>query len=132
MPGDGSADMLRIRLELDSGGTTLRLAAVGHARGKPGENLACAAATVLIRTAARWLNSLDDVQMTGRAANEGELSFSASSKGATNGRTDCASVLANLYGYLATGLGDLAREFPEDVSVEFDRVGPDSTFSDPT
>lgn len=83
--------MLRVRIELARDGSAMALAATGHARGKVGENIACAAGTLLVRTAAKWLSGRADIRINGSAPHEGALSFSAvlAPVGAIGSETAC-------------------------------------------
>lgn len=94
-------------------GTTVRgLSAVGHARILGNDySLPCAAASVLLRTAARTLESV--VPTSGGASDPGVLEISLgeippSKREWTQGVIDM----------VITGLLDLTREFPEEVAVD--------------
>lgn len=108
--------MLRVRITLNADRMELR--ATGHASGKPGENIACAAGTVLIRTAARWLSSRSDVTIGGSAPHEGELRFHASLRRNGPEAETSSGVISNLVEYLAQGFRDLEQEYPADVRLE--------------
>lgn len=107
--------MIKAVLTLDEMGRLISLSAKGHATiGKDGESLACAAFSVLLRTAFRCFEAKGLVDLAA-ADVPGELSWSLKRLGTadsewTRGITD----------YLRTGIGDLAKEYPAEVSLVID------------
>lgn len=72
--------MMSVSVSLDADGRLERLEASGHADGGArGANLACAAATALLRTAAEVLHHRVGVVCVGEAPGEGELTFTVRS-----------------------------------------------------
>ena len=68
--------MMSVSVSLSPDGCLERLEASGHAAGGPrGSNLACAAATALLRAAAEVLSGRAGVRCTGQAPAEGNLTL---------------------------------------------------------
>jgi uncharacterized protein len=108
--------VIRAKLVLDKEGRVLSFDAAGHAgRSSPGYDIACAAFTVLARTTYRALEGLQGIEIEGRAAEPGSLSFEvlrpAKSAERAAGIADC----------LVTGMSDLAREYPDAVVITIER-----------
>ena len=78
-----------------------------------GENIVCAAATVLLRTAARLLEAEDGIQVSGGSETRGFLTLSIDV--ANEGKRDFLLAVGN---FLTVGLCDLQKEFPGDCAVE--------------
>ena len=88
--------------------------ALGHALfDKNGRDIVCAAATVLLRTAALTLDGRLGVAFDGKAPNKGSLSFEA--------RADNDSAKLELKfaaDFLQKGFESLVKEFPQNVQFE--------------
>ena len=85
----------------------------GHAGGAPlGENVICAAATVLARTAARVLDASPGIRLRGIADREGRLEVEVLSY-----QRETGNYLKALSDYLLVGLRDLESEYPGEVTV---------------
>lgn len=112
-------DVVRVRVVLAPGGWLEEVSASGHAGDQPaGSNLACAAVTVLVRTAYETLAQYDGVDIAGEAPEPGQLAFRLRRySGADAGR------LLGVRDFLLAGLSGIEREFPGavDVSVEHER-----------
>ena len=92
--------------------------AIGHAGGKKaGENIPCAAATALLRTAARLLASVDGLLENGSADEPGQMSLAVSASADRHGQW-----LAGVTDFLLKGLNDLAREYPREIFIRIDRM----------
>jgi uncharacterized protein YsxB (DUF464 family) len=95
----------------------------GHAGFKArGEDIVCAAVTILLRTTAQTLDGTQGLTVTPLELEAGLLSFSAECAG---GADACKSELLKerlTYAgdFLATGLASLAQEYPEHVEFRED------------
>ena len=108
--------MIRARVVLDIEGRILGFDAAGHAeRAAHGNDVVCAAFTVLARTAYRALESLPGIELKGTAPEPGSLSFEVI-KGAAS-----AERAAGITDSLVLGVSDLAREFPDAVAFSIER-----------
>lgn len=88
--------------------------ASGHALfDKNGRDIVCAAATVLLRTAALTLDGRSGVAFDGRAPERGALSFEARADGGS-GKLE----LEFAADFLEKGFESLAKEFPQNVQFE--------------
>jgi uncharacterized protein YsxB (DUF464 family) len=107
--------VVSVVLELFPAGCLKSLRATGHA-GKEarGNDLVCAAVTILIRTTLHALSREKSLTVTGAAPREGEatinvLSYDAAVEERFRGLSD----------FLLTGLFDLAAENPGHLTVRF-------------
>ena len=108
--------MIRAKVVLDEEGCLRGFEAAGHSEsGSRGNDLVCAAFTVLARTAYRALEALPGVELRGTAPEPGSLSFEAL-QGA-----ESAERAAGIADSLVMGIGDLAREFPGAVAFTIER-----------
>ena len=108
--------MIRARLSLDSRGAIAAFSASGHAeRGSRGDDIVCAAFSVLARTAYRSLEALPGIELRGTAERPGSLDFSVARPARDR------ELAAGVAVFLATGLGDLARDYPDAVAVTIER-----------
>ncbi|MEW5814237.1 MAG: ribosomal-processing cysteine protease Prp [Spirochaetota bacterium] len=111
--------MIKVRLLLERDGCLKILRAKGHAGGlKTGSNIVCAAATAIMRTMVRILESNENLHYSGNAEKPGTLDFEIvhipeEKRVWFKGVTD----------YLVRGLQDLAEEYPREckVDIRFDR-----------
>ena len=111
--------MIRLSVRLQADGCLAGFAASGHAGSGPrGRDLACAAVTVLLRTAARLLAAQSDLRVDGKAAGEGELRLELAPPPEAR-REWVRGVTATL----VAGLTDLEREFPGLLKLEVGEEG---------
>lgn len=91
-----------------------RVSVSGHASGlQKGGNIVCAAVTVLIRTAARLLEGLPGVDLTGGPGGRGE--FELRIEGVDERKLEYVRAVGD---YLIKGIKDLQDEFPGDCLIE--------------
>jgi uncharacterized protein YsxB (DUF464 family) len=108
--------VIRARVVLDIEGRILGFDAAGHAeRAAHGNDVVCAAFTVLARTAYRALESLPGIELKGTAPEPGSLSFVVLQPAANSDRA------AGIADSLITGMSDLAREYPGAVAFTIER-----------
>lgn len=101
-------DRVRVRLCFHPDGVIQSAIAEGHAGTAPGgSNVACAAVTVLLRTAYETAAGYDGVTVSGRAPASGFLSFEV-------GRYPPGAVdrLKGVGDFLVVGLSGIKREYP--------------------
>ena len=88
--------------------------AKGHAlHDKKGQDIVCAAATVLIRTAAQTLGQRPGIAFEGAAPDRGELFFEAR---ASQGKAEAELKFAA--DFLQKGFESLVKEFPQNIQLE--------------
>lgn len=110
-------ERVRVRVRLGSDGALAGAEASGHAGARPaGSNVACAAVTVLLRTAYETAAAYDGVKASGRAPEPGSLSFEISRYPA-----QAAERLRGVADFLCTGLSAVQREYPGSVELIIDR-----------
>jgi uncharacterized protein len=104
--------MISAKAVVGRGGELLAFAAKGHAdRGFKGNDIVCAAFSVMARTAYKALKDLQGIELSGSAPEPGNLSFEVIKPAS---RPERAAGIAD---FLVAGMGDLARDYPE--AVEF-------------
>ena len=104
--------MLTVTVHLFEDGCLAGFEAAGHAGAEPaGENVACAAATALLRTAGRVLLS-EGLVVDGSRDTPGNMSMRVVSRGTVD-----AGRLSGVTDFLLRGLRDLEAEFPAHVAV---------------
>ncbi len=103
--------MLRVLIEVSARGLLRRFEAAGHAGADPGRNVACAAATVLLRTAGREC-AARGLAAGGGAPGRGEMSLEVA-----DGRQGEDPWLKGVTDFLVRGMSDLAREYPEQIAL---------------
>lgn len=107
---------LVVRISADAEGLLRSASAEGHAGFAPsGSNIACAAATVLLRTAYETLAQYEGVDMAGEAPSPGHLTFRV-----RRYAPEAAERLRGVGDFLLTGLSSIEREFPAKVRVILD------------
>ena len=108
--------MVTVELTARSNGAFVSCASEGHAGcGTAGNDLLCAAVSMLLRTTASALEETADMSVVATAPQRGAFAFSAS--GMTN--TDVAdSQLVFVYTLLRSGLRALEREYPGHICVK--------------
>jgi len=103
-----------IRIQLVIGQSFFRCKAEGHALfDKKGHDIVCAAATILLRTAAQILSKRPGIDFNGEEPVKGSLAFEA--------RADEDSAKTELKfaaDFLQKGFESLAKEFPQNVQLE--------------
>ena len=103
-----------INVLLVNGRSLLRCEAEGHALfDKKGQDIVCAAATILLRTAAQTLEKRPGIDFKGEAPVQGRVAFEA--------RADKDSAKTELEfaaDFLQKGFESLAKEFPQNVHLE--------------
>ncbi len=103
-----------MEVDLRADGTLAAVRASGHAGGEPaGTNIACAAATVLLRTAAGLLAVAGAAE--GAADRPGEMRFTVAPPRSGDGGG--AAWMRGVSDFLLQGLRDLQRERPEAVAL---------------
>ncbi|MBO7122945.1 MAG: ribosomal-processing cysteine protease Prp [Treponema sp.] len=103
-----------ISVLLVNGRSLLRCEAEGHALfDKKGRDIVCAAATILLRTAAQTLSQRPGICFTSEEPVLGKIAFEA--------RADKDSAITELKfaaDFLQKGFESLAKEFPQNVQLE--------------
>ena len=106
--------MIVITVVFDRDGRIGSVSVSGHALGlEKGGNIVCAAVTVLVRTAARLLETVPGVQVSGGAGDRGE--FELHIDDVDSRRTEYIKAVGD---YLVKGIKDLRDEFPGDCTLE--------------
>ena len=106
--------MIVVTVDLNDDGIIKSAVVSGHAIGlEKGGNIVCAAATILIRTAARLLEGTRGVKVAGGPGRSGELSLFIEKVGEQS-----KSYVKAVGDYLLTGIRDLQHEFPDDCTLE--------------
>lgn len=109
--------MIRARLSLDAAGCIAAFTASGHAGcAARGNDLVCAAFSTLARTAYRSLEQLPGIEIRGRAEKPGSLDFVVTSPAEDGSRA------RGVADFFVVGLTDVARDFPDAVVVEIERI----------
>ena len=110
-------ERVRVRLSFWPDGSLRSAQATGHAGTAPrGSNVACAAVTVLLRTAYETASGYEGVVATGRAPSPGALSFEIARP-----PEGFAERLRGIGDFLSTGISALEREYPGLVDLEVER-----------
>ncbi|MCX7025645.1 MAG: ribosomal-processing cysteine protease Prp [Spirochaetes bacterium] len=105
--------MISIRVVLDPSGVASAVEALGHASGKArGENVACGAVTVLVRTAYEAFAAEPGIELAASAPGPGELRFAVKRYGVS--ARDAARAIS---GFLTIGLSGVQREYPGAVHL---------------
>jgi uncharacterized protein YsxB (DUF464 family) len=108
--------LVTVTLALDAGGCLAGFTADGHAAGLPGANVACAALTVLLRTAARTVAGAG-LAAGGGAEGPGSLRLDVGP--VAPGRCEW---LRGVTDALLRGLADVASEAPGEIDLRIVRV----------
>jgi len=105
--------VIQIEIRLDQRGALLGFAVSGHAGSAPkGEDLVCAAVTVLFRTAARLLQLQPDIRIRGNASENGRMELRIEELPAAKRQW-----LAGLSDFLIRGSRDLQEENPKAIAL---------------
>lgn len=108
--------MIRARLVLDAHGAIRLFSAAGHSgKSLRGYDIVCAAFSAFARTAYRTLEVLPGIELRGEAAEPGAMNFEVLRPAAGTERA------AGIADFLVTGLGDLARDYPDAVTLTIER-----------
>ncbi len=103
-----------IKIQLVKGRSLLACKAEGHALfDKKGQDIVCAAVTVLLRTAAQTLEKRPGVSFSGEEPVKGRLAFEAKAD-----RDSAAAELKFAADFLQKGFESLVKEFPQNVQLE--------------
>ena len=105
--------MIQIEIRLDQRGALLGFTVSGHAGSAPkGEDLVCAAVTVLFRTAARLLQLQPDIRIRGDASDSGRMQLRIEQLPAEKRQW-----LDGLSDFLLRGSRDLQEESPKAIAL---------------
>jgi uncharacterized protein YsxB (DUF464 family) len=109
--------VIAAKVVLDEKGGIARFEATGHAgRGKAGQDIVCAAFTVLARTAYETLLGFPGAVLDIVAPEPGILRFRVKSIG--SGSPERAAGVAD---FLLAGLSGLEREYPAELGLSIER-----------
>ena len=109
--------MIRVIIRLGHHGCLEGFSVSGHSgTGKRGEDLVCAAVTVLFRTAARALQLQPGFGVQGDASESGKMELRIGTVPAQR-----REWLVGLTDFLIRGIEDLREENPKAIQLEFDR-----------
>jgi len=109
--------LLRVQIQLTRAGVIRSIRAQGHAGYAPsGSDIVCAAATALLRAAARTFERKAGIVVTGGAERRGEMALDVIS--IADGVSEWAAGASET---VVQGLADIAAEFPDAVSVEIEQ-----------
>ncbi len=105
--------MIRVEVHVASNGLASRVSAEGHGLRAPfGGDVVCAAASAILRSAARTFECASAARVSGEAREAGRLEFAVELVG-----DDSAEWARGVSDSLIRGLADLASEHPEAVAV---------------
>lgn len=104
---------LVVKVSVGPDGLLRSASAEGHAGTEPaGRNLACAGATVLLRTAYETLAQYPGVELAGEAPSPGLLSFRV-----RRAAPETEGMVRGVGDFLLVGLSSLEREFPGAIRI---------------
>lgn len=104
---------MRIHLRVGASGVLQEVIAEGHAGfGTRGQDIVCAAVSILMRTAARTFEENKGYAVDGAALKRGELHFSVRCQ--SDGSADWARGVTGMF---VKGIDDLAHEFPDHIDL---------------
>ncbi len=105
--------MISVKIVIDNHEVISSLTASGHAvSGESGNNIICAAFTVLVRTAVRLFEGENGIELSGSAVDPGGLDFCISR--VLPDKRDWAKGVTD---FLLMGIKDLETEFPDECSL---------------
>ena len=106
--------MIELKVNLHRDGCLKGFQASGHAgSGKKGEDIVCAAVTVLLRTAARLISREKGLETRGEALEPGGMTFFLKSMPA-----EYREWVKGITDFLLGGLLDLKDEFPDYLTID--------------
>jgi hypothetical protein len=104
--------MIEIEAVREEDGTLRACKALGHAKaGKSGEDIVCAAVSVLIRTACNILSGREGIKLRCGAPEKGHVWLEADYEGCGKDFLHTAGI------FLIEGLSSVAREYPENCKL---------------
>jgi hypothetical protein len=104
--------MIEIEAELEEDGTLRACKALGHAgAGKSGEDIVCAAVSVLMRTACGILSDRKGITLRCGAPEKGQMWLEAGYEADGKDFLNTAGV------FLIEGLSSIAREYPKNCKL---------------
>ena len=110
--------MVTVKIALDNFGIPIRVEARGHIDGeKKGENLACAAVSVLIKTAYTTLLDQRGLEIDAFAPEPGELVFNVRSYPVSARESS-----KGISGFLISGLKEVLQEYPGSIKLEITEI----------
>jgi len=108
--------LISAEIVLDGKGFLKSCKIEGHAgAGKRGEDVVCAAVSVLARTAFRTLSRADGVDVSGEAPARGAYGLKVVAFDGSNAVAE--GFLAGTTAFLVEGLSSVARDYPEQCTV---------------
>jgi hypothetical protein len=108
---------VRIRIVIDASNVIRNVDAEGHAEGaRKGDNIACAAVTVLLRTAYETLAAEPGVKLQGIASTRGSLRYSIDGYGES-----ITMLVQAVSAFVLNGLSSVQREYPGSVDLAIKR-----------
>jgi len=114
--------VIAVVVVLDGRGALNRMNLSGHAGyWGGGVDPACAATTLLVRSVARLVASLDGWTVSGEAQKPGALSMEIEKR-----PMDSDVWLRGVTDTLLQGLGDIAREYPNSINLKLEKVNDGS------
>jgi uncharacterized protein len=109
--------VIEAKLVLDADSCIVRFEASGHAsHGPRGEDIVCAAFTVLARTAFETLAALPGLDVSGSAPERGSLSFAVRCL-----PPELRERAAGIADFLQVGISGLEREYPGAIGLTIER-----------
>lgn len=106
--------MIIVRLELDKEERLMACTASGHAGiGRKGQDIVCAAVSILLRTTVYALRSVNSIEVQYNAEQRGSVSFSVVRYNAAE--SGCLQYAAE---FLWLGLHSLQQEYPQAIVCE--------------
>jgi len=109
--------VIEAKLVLDADSCIVRFEASGHAgHGPRGEDIVCAAFTVLARTAFETLAALPGLDVSGSAPERGSLSFAVRRL-----PSELRERAAGIADFLQVGISGLEREYPGEIGLTIER-----------
>lgn len=110
--------MIAIVVVLDGQGALSKMDLSGHAGyWEEGRDPACAATTLLVRSVARLVASMDGWKVNGGARKPGALSVEIERRPVNSDLW-----LRGVTDTLLQGLGDIAREYPKSINLELEKM----------
>lgn len=112
--------MIRVDLYLDKAGLLKSCSVSGHAgAGKKGEDIVCAAVSVLTRTAYTVLSQREELKIRVSAPQRGEFRMEIDDFGTDENFLSAVGI------YLREGLQSVSAEFPRHVTIHIEKESAD-------